>query len=204
MTSCPYDFQESGAMCYAKCPNAFKYMEEQGAAKCVYKTNNSLFVTLTPVPKFPIGQPEPSTFAYARKQLAVDLSDVYESVSADVESQKRLASESQTALAHNAMRTGIGGRYAAFREGQDDIKKMREVIDSLKPMRPPTAPKSDIEMERKAIVDIVTQNILILQIALFAVFLCLLSYVILPAAYAHGISFLVLCVAVAVGFFLIE
>lgn len=204
MTTCPNDFQATGNACYAKCPSTFKYIEEQGAGKCVYRTNNSLFVTLTPVPKYAVGRPEPAEFAYARTQLATDLADVYEAVATDNDSQKRLAAESQVTLGHNTTRTRLAGEYATFRAGQQDVEKMKEIVDSLRPMRPPTSPKSDIEAERKAIVDIVTQNILLLQIALFAVFVALLTYVILPASYAHGVSFLVLCVAVAAGFFLAQ
>ena len=204
MTTCPNDFETSGGVCYAKCPSTFKYIEEDGAGKCVYKTNNSLFVTLTPVPKYAIGTPEPAAFTYARTQLATDLSDVYEAVATDTDSMNRLNIQAQTAMGHSVTRKGLEGQYAAFQSVQKERKELKEVVDTLKPMRPPTAPKSDIAKERAAILDIVTQNILLLQIALFAVFLCLLSYIVLPASYAHGLSFLVLCIGVAVGFFLTQ
>lgn len=79
---------------------------------------------------------------------------------------------------------------------------IREVKDSLKPFRPPTAPASDLEKERKAITDAARRNLYFLQVALFLVVIVMLCYVILPLDYANGIAFLLLCVGIALGFFL--
>jgi hypothetical protein len=46
------------------------------------------------------------------------------------------------------------------------------------------------------------QSLLFVQIVLFIVVLALLAYLVLPTAWAHGIVFLLLCVGVAIGFFL--
>jgi Ca2+/Na+ antiporter len=80
--------------------------------------------------------------------------------------------------------------------------EIARVKDSLKPFRPPTAPSSDLEKERKAITDDARRNLYFLQVALFLVVLVLLSYVTLPLEYANAISFLLLCVGIALGFFL--
>lgn len=83
----------------------------------------------------------------------------------------------------------------------DDI---RSTWMQLKPLRPPTAPADDLEKARKAIAFDVRRSILFLQVALGLVVLALVSYLVLPATWANGIAFLLLCVGVAVGFFLRE
>jgi Ca2+/Na+ antiporter len=82
------------------------------------------------------------------------------------------------------------------------IGVMREVIDSLKPFRPPTAPSSDLEKERKEISEIAKRDLYFIQFALMLVVLVLLSYLLLPFDSANMIAFLLLCVGIALGFFL--
>lgn len=81
-------------------------------------------------------------------------------------------------------------------------RELREVTDSLKPFRPPTQPSSDLEEERKSILRIAEQNLLLIQVVLFLVVLSLLSYLFLSPTVANGLTFLLLCVGVALGFFL--
>lgn len=80
------------------------------------------------------------------------------------------------------------------------IGVMREVIDSLKPFRPPTAPSSDLEKERKEITEITKRNLYFIQFALLLVVLVLLSYLLLPFDSANLIAFLPLCVGIGLGF----
>ena len=82
------------------------------------------------------------------------------------------------------------------------IGVMREVIDSLKPFRTPTAPSSDLEKERQEITEITKRNLYFIQFALMLVVLVLLSYLLLPFDSANMIAFLLLCVGIALGFFL--
>jgi Ca2+/Na+ antiporter len=82
------------------------------------------------------------------------------------------------------------------------IGVMREVIDSLKPFRPPTAPSSDLEKERKEISEIAKRDLYFIQFVLMLVVLVLLSYLLLPFDSANMIAFLLLCVGIALGFFL--
>jgi hypothetical protein len=72
----------------------------------------------------------------------------------------------------------------------------------LTPLRPPTAPADDLEKERKAIAFDVRRSVLFIQVALGLVILALVAYLVLPASSANGVAFLLLCVGVAVGFFL--
>lgn len=78
---------------------------------------------------------------------------------------------------------------------------LTDVNQSLKPFRPPTAPASDLELERKAI-RTGRPSLLYIQLALFILLAVMVSYVVLPASTAHGLSFLLLCVGIAVGIFL--
>ena len=79
---------------------------------------------------------------------------------------------------------------------------IRETSQALKPLRAKTAPSEDLDLERRKISLDVRQSLVLVQLALFLVFLSLLSYVILPLNWANGISFLLLCVGIASGFFL--
>jgi hypothetical protein len=94
----------------------------------------------------------------------------------------------------------IQSEYAAYTEGADALK---ETVDIVKPMRPPTAPAVDIAKERKAILASST-DLLFLQISLFLIILSLLTYLFIPTSYAHLIVFLLLCVGVGLGFFLLR
>lgn len=82
------------------------------------------------------------------------------------------------------------------------FRTIREVTESLRPFRPPTAPASDIAMTRKAIRESSAPNLLLLQILLGLLVLCLLGYALLPLSIAHGIAVLLLSVGIALGFFL--
>lgn len=79
---------------------------------------------------------------------------------------------------------------------------IRETDQALKPLRAKTAPAEDLELERRKISLEARQSLVLIQLALFLVFLSLVSYIVLPVGWASGISFLLLCVGIASGFFL--
>lgn len=79
---------------------------------------------------------------------------------------------------------------------------LKDLVDALKPLRPPTAPASDIAQERKAILESSAPNFLLIQVELAILVLCLLSYTFMNAEYAPGITVLLLSVGVALGIFL--
>ena len=68
--------------------------------------------------------------------------------------------------------------------------------------RPPTAPVDDLSRERALILRGPTIDILMIQIALFLSILSLLSFMVLSRDMAQGMTFLLLCSGVAIGFFL--
>jgi hypothetical protein len=84
----------------------------------------------------------------------------------------------------------------------EPFETVQDVVDSLKPLRPPTAPASDLAIERKAILESSAPNFLLIQVELAIVILCLLAYVFLPLDYAPSVTVLLLSVGVAVGIFL--
>ena len=79
---------------------------------------------------------------------------------------------------------------------------VQEAAESLKPLRPPTAPASDLARERKAILESSAPNFLLIQVELAIVILGLLVYAFLPLEVAPGLTILLLSVGVAVGIFL--
>lgn len=91
--------------------------------------------------------------------------------------------------------------YATY-SNREIAKALQETNQALRPLRAKTAPAEDLELERRKISIDAKQSLVLVQLALFLVFLSLLSYVVLPTTWAHGISFLLLCVGIATGFFL--
>lgn len=79
---------------------------------------------------------------------------------------------------------------------------LQELNQSLKPFRPPTAPASDIQIERKYILESSAPSFLVVQVALAVLLLALLAYGLLPANAAHPIALLLFAVGIAVGIFL--
>lgn len=96
----------------------------------------------------------------------------------------------------------IKSEYATVSIGSQVAKDIRETEQALKPLRAKVAPAEDLELERRKIAEDARKPLIFIQLALFIVFLCLVSYVVLPQNWANGISFLLLCVGVAGGFFL--
>lgn len=79
---------------------------------------------------------------------------------------------------------------------------IKDAVDSLKPLRPPTAPADDLAAERKEILESSAPNFLLIQVELAILILCLLTYLFIPLEYAHGLAVLLLSVGVALGIFL--
>jgi hypothetical protein len=95
----------------------------------------------------------------------------------------------------------IQSEYASY-SSQGVTNALQSTVQALKPLRAKTAPAEDLELERRKISLDAQQSLVLVQLALFLVFLSLLSYVVLPREWAHGISFLLLCVGIGSGFFL--
>jgi hypothetical protein len=95
----------------------------------------------------------------------------------------------------------IQSEYASY-SNQGVLDAVRNTEQALKPLRAKTAPAEDLELERRKISTDARQSLVLIQLSLFLVFLSLLSYMVLPREWSHGISFLLLCVGIGSGFFL--
>lgn len=95
----------------------------------------------------------------------------------------------------------IQSEYATY-SNQEVKDALRTTGQSLKPLRAKTAPAEDLQRERQAISRDARESLVLVQLALFLVFLSLIAYVVLPRPWANGISFLLLCVGIGSGFFL--
>ncbi len=93
----------------------------------------------------------------------------------------------------------LESRYADFTEANRELK---ETNDQLKPRKPKVAPAVDLSLERQLILQGPRIDVLMIQVALFFAVLSLLSFLVFSRDVAQGVSFLLLCTGVAIGFFL--
>lgn len=206
LSSCPAGF-ESGVFlsCHAQCPAEFKYAQESGnppTERCVHVARNNRFVTLQSVPAPREGQPISPAYATETDRVATEIAKVKGLIKADEAEEKALGTLRDQKFGNAIEYSRIQGEYANFNEYRKDTAHIKRVSDSLKPMRPPTAPSSEIETERRKIIDAQSTHFLFIQIALALLVTALVGYMILPAQYAHGIAFLLLSTAISFGFFL--
>jgi hypothetical protein len=207
--SCPADFEQGLFLtCHKRCPDDFKYSSEGGVGTtsgnemCVYRDDNAKTVSLVALPALTQGAAEPSTYADERTRFEQELATVRAAIASDeaIQTEVRLQQAKKGDFAVEYSR--IQGEYAGYTSAGGTTEVIKEVSNSLKPFRPPTAPASDLEKERKAISEISNQKLLMVQIALFIVVLVLLTYVVIPGNSAHTVAFLLLSVGVAAAFFL--
>lgn len=207
--SCPAGFEEGGFFsCRASCPPEFKFVQDGGGAagppvlKCVSVRKNSRFFTLEmlrPVePDQQLGPEYQAELDRVRTEKARLLAQVQNDTVQD-----RLAEDASDARSKNVSDySKIESDYAAYTERHALVDEIQKTQESLKPLRPPTAPSSDIEKERKEITSLAKQNLFFIQVALFLVVLAMLSYGMFPLDTANLIAFALLSVGIAMGFFL--
>ena len=177
-SSCPAGFDPGFMICTAKCPSDFIYTRDVGpppVEKCAHRQNTSLAFPLKQLPMVAPGQPTDNQYAQELERINREADAIR-----------------SRAQASGGASSGMSG----------DTMKIKEISDSLKPFRPPTQPSSDIEQERQSILRITQHKLLLIQIVLFLIVLSMLSYLFLSFELANGITFLLLCVGVALGFFL--
>ena len=180
--SCPPGFtSQSNAMCTYTCPADFKTETRSDKISCVLKNNNAYYIDLVKVPN----SATPSTFATEKTRAEKALMELMKQVKANVDKKRE-----------------IEGQYLGNREYTEVENKYTEVLSKLTPFRPPTAPSSDIEKERRAIERDSSIDLLVIQIVLFGIVVSLIVYLIVPMEYAHTIVFLVLIGTISVGIFL--
>jgi hypothetical protein len=143
-----------------------------------------------------------SSYERERKRFDEELAKIREQIRKDDVDSKVLQDAKSQSAQWQARSGQIESEAAAYRTVSEAGTAIRDTTASIRVLRAPTAPSSDLEKERRAISLDLKQSLLFVQVVLFIIVLSLLSYLVLPIAWAHGIVFLLLCVGVAIGFFL--
>jgi hypothetical protein len=165
--------------------------------------DNSVRIKLAPLPMPRPTLPESADYAAERDRVKAEAA----TRTAQLASQLPVSDLLQDVRAEMAGKaeavTQIRSEYARYTERfEDPPTSVKDLVDTLKPLRPPTAPASDLATVRKDILASSAPNFLLIQVQLVLVILCLMVYAFLPLNYAPGISLLLLSVGVAVGIFL--
>lgn len=195
--ACPSDFEVGlNNTCRIKCPRGFKYLQGSGGEsdRCVYESDNQYAVTIQAIPL----AASATAFADERTRFYGDLTKVHQSLDA-----RRTFEDESDLPGYDARYSSFQTKYAGYKSMQENANLLKQAIQDLKPMRAATAP-GDIEFERKRILSITAEQVRVAQVALITTLLCLLIYVLVPVPLAHGIAFLVVCVGIAIGIFLMS
>ncbi len=205
--SCPTGFEQRQFFsCTAVCPVEFKKLQGRETDECVSIVRNNRKFELRTLPRQrdDDGQdlPEPPLFEAERTRVQNEAAEVRRQVEEDIQQTRELNAARDSKNEHVQRFSKIQSDQAVFTSMKGATQEVRDITNSLRRFRPPTAPSSDLEIERKAISDIAKRNLFLVQVALACVVVALVGYLILPIGYAHGIAFLTLCVGIAVGFFL--
>ena len=184
------------------CPTDFKYEQRPGGDACVYSKDNRWRVNLNAI-GIPVDEdPRDSTYTDERNRFNAELTKTRELIRNDEIDTKALQDAKAQSAQWTAQSGNIASEAAAFRTVAESGKAIRDATSSIRGLRAPTAPSSDLDNERRAISLDLKQSLTFLQVVLFLVVLSLVAYLVLPIGWAHSIVFLLLCVGVATGFFL--
>lgn len=192
--SCPSGFQigTSADLCRIVCPPGFKYLNTAGAEKCVYNTDNQYTLHLQ---EFPMNS-NPSTFDGEKTRFTNDYAALFDRIQADQ------VADAQVDAAEAAGQTLVVGNSAATSQA-GILHEMDKTIASLKLKRPPTQPWQDVNASASQIIkDQTSTDLLVIQVAFFTVFLCLLAFVFLSPVYAQYAALVLLSTGIAVGYYL--
>lgn len=199
--ACPPDFEpDLNNSCRMKCPRGFKYLQGSGGEtdKCVYETNNVYRVDIQMIPVSASGP----AFSEERDRFYNQLYDVQGKIIEDIEARRNLYKFQSDLPGYEAQYKAFQTSYAGYNDMQKNLDVVSETVQDLKPMRVETAPSSDLETERKRILSITDEQVRMAQVGLFTVLICLVVYLVIPIPYSHGVAFLIACVGIAVGIFL--
>ena len=158
--SCPPGFEKGPLFtCHAACPSKFKYAQDSGGgtgppvSKCVHSVYNQFFFNLNSLPQLEASDQLPSTYTTEKQRVETEAMRVNK----EVEDIGVLGEVSRQRTKYVDEYTRIQSNYSDFKDTSATVEKIKEVNHSLRRMRAPTAPSSDLEKERKAIVSIQTR-----------------------------------------------
>lgn len=205
MGNCPSGFQPGSRLfsCRKECPADFTYTQGSGQDRCTHKRYPARYVVLTLLNGLPQSTtPPPATYEDETTRFDSALAGLRVQIQQD-EADEAALTQAQTAKsAWVGQYANLEGSYNALTEESLVHTKLRETKEAIRSLRPPTAPATDLDKERRELSLELQQNMLLVQVSLFLLVLSLLSYMVLPADMAHGITFVLLCVGIATGFFL--
>jgi hypothetical protein len=194
--SCPPGFEKTlNGNCRMPCPDEFKFMQDPPAEKCVHKFDNGIEVALNIIPT----DAQDATFNTERTRFNAEIETKRAYYETLVTQQKELQLLKDQRDIQGARVKELKNQYADFQSTQDFTKSVQGIVDSTKR---PRGLETEIEKERKAIALLTEQNLLLVQVVLGLLVASLLAYIFLPLNAAHGLTFLLLCVGIAVGIFL--
>ena len=204
--SCPTGFERSVFLtCTAICPPDFEKQRSE-RDRCVHIRRSNVSVSLREIPyNAPSSAqvpPEPPAFQAERNRVIREIERARKRVDNDIERERLLREAEDAKRLHVNEVSRIQSEYASYTSVADAAASIRTTQEQLRKVRPPTAPASDLDKERREISEIAKRNMFFVQVALALVVVALLGYLVLPIEYAHGIAFLLLCVGISVGFFL--
>ena len=174
-----------------KCPAGFKYAQEQGPPlidKCVLFTDNSKSFRLQNLPIPGPDKREQPMYAEERRRIAEELKKI--SSTAPFQENAAMATREYER---------IKSEYAGFSAVSDAGKKIKQASDRMRLPRPPVQP-NPIKNEREKILK--QPSMSVIQTALFTILLALIAFLLVPAQYASGLVFLILCVGTSTGIYL--
>lgn len=201
---CPSDFEVGlTGSCHMRCPTDFNYLQTGREEKCIHSITPSYTIPVVSLPELnDITVAEPEQYIQERRRFRDEFESMLVAIRRDDDARKAMEDVKSENSGYVTKYNRIQSEYASVNAAIDSENEIKKVSDSLKTLRSKTQPVSDMERERRAILDTSSRNILLVQIALFILVLSLLSYLIIPANYAHMVVFLLLCVGIATGIFL--
>jgi hypothetical protein len=134
------------------------------------------------------------------------LQEVQKTMDEDVSAQQALESEMNNYNRNASEYETIKSQYSAYNNVHEATGKIKDTIEVLKPFRGPTAPdmSSSMEIERRNIMDAVSQKLIMIQVALVTILICVIEYIVLPNEYAHKVAFITAAIGLGVGIFLMS
>jgi len=206
---CPIDFEVGlTGSCHMRCPTDFNYVQTGREEKCIHSITPAYTIPVVSLPELKNSdkesepEPEPEQYIQERRRFRDEFESILVAIRRDDDARKAMDDVKSENSGYVTKYNRIQSEYASVNAAIDSENEIKKVSDSLKTLRSKTQPVSDMERERRAILDTSSRNILLVQIALFILVLSLLSYLIIPANYAHMVVFLLLCVGIATGIFL--
>ena len=202
---CPSDFSRvDQASCRIQCPQNFKFVigSNGEVGRCVHDANNTYTVPAYTIPM----SADESTFDGERSRFMEDLQKLQATIDEDQSADSALQTETNNYNLNTTEYESIKSQYSAYNNVQEATGKIKDTIEVLKPFRQPTAPSmnSQMEIERRNILDAVSQKLIMIQVALVTILICIVEYIVLPNEYAHKVAFITACVGLAVGIFLMS